>query len=195
MNFTKYCYNIFIVCLSFFITSCSGLWTTRINDSVEPNTFINLAKTKNKWYDNGKCGVLAVNQIIHYYRCADTTNYVIKSNGLNFSRFNDSVSLLRYARTNGVNCKLEKISLPIIISDINNSNPVIAFVPSGSSWLSNIVSDYIDHCIVVCGYDNVKRELYFYSDADGPYKISYDSFVLNWCKTGCYAMRCNISNK
>ncbi|MFA6715362.1 MAG: C39 family peptidase [Victivallaceae bacterium] len=138
-----------------------------------------------KYNRNKNCGELAVNQIISYFKSSKK----IDKTGLNFASFNDTVSLVRYARNNGLKCRMAKPELVQIINEVKNDRPVIVFVPVDSSRTGQYISEnYATHSIVICGYQKNKKELLFYSNGAGPFKISSEKFVQEWNKTGKIAI-------
>ena len=165
-------------------SGCSSIWSGKPCKPDSDAVYIKLDNLK-KDKKFGNCGELAVNQVISHFGKSDAQN----KKGLNFARFNDTLSLVRYARANGLKCKLDKVDLVQIIDDVKKNKPVLVFVTVNSSSGKYTLDKYITHCIVVCGYQKKKEDIIFYSDGDGPFKISSKDFKKECNKTGQIAIR------
>ena len=139
-------------------------------------------------YSSGECGKAAVNQALYYYFGITEPDEEL----LNFSKYNDTLSLVRYAKDNGLVCELSRPDINDVFKDIDEGNPVISFIPVGKSLLGEYISKkFVSHSILLCGYSKDKNNIIFFSDGKGPFFMPLADFERGWNEMGRYAVRFN----
>ncbi len=167
-----------ILVLSNVVCGCSSVWLKPAE--IDSNSvYIELPLLHSR-KTSGFCGELAVEQLMLYNGIQDKPN----RDKLQFDSYNDTVSVLLYARSNNIKCRLAKMTLAGLYEEISSRRPVIVFIPPGGWWFS----EYLAHCITVSGYNNQKNTILFYSDGSGPYEIDTSLFMNDWGKFGSFAI-------
>ncbi len=131
-----------------------------------------------------RCGYYAAGQVIQFYQ-PEIEAADLRTASLLFTRANDTVSILHFLRDNvEIPLSMRSGRIDELLTSLTAGDPVVAFLPAGAfdTRLVAISGTMMFHAVIVVGYSADEKQLYFYSDGQGPYEVSRDVFAEQWAR-------------
>jgi ABC-type bacteriocin/lantibiotic exporter with double-glycine peptidase domain len=129
-----------------------------------------------------QCGPASLASILNYWGQEVSPDEIAQAIYLPHLKGSLTMDLWHFARAQGLDTQVEEGSLGYLKAQLQQKQPVIAFVNLGFRFFP------VGHFLVVVGLDPHEHSVIAYSGTEKDKKIPYPKFLSSWEKTGYWSL-------